>query len=253
MRAGKWTNEDIDCLKKFYAVEGPTYCTKILNRSVKAVMHKAMRLGIATDRGRAKKVLLERDQIEDLIVMFKNNNSIKEICLKTGRSTKVIRRYIKELGLKRIAPRNKKIRYCSRCGKELKHEIRTNYCSAACKSKHNHCEWIALWKGGKIGNHTEQIPGAIRRYLHEKYGGACEECGWNKTNISTGRVPLTVHHIDGNSSNNDESNLQLLCPNCHSLKPNYGSLNKGNGRTKRNLKIQKLNELLKQNKDMLGP
>ena len=38
----------------------------------------------------------------------------------------------------------------------------------------------------------------------------------------------TVNHKDGNKANNKEDNLDLLCPNCHSLTKNYGSLNKGN-------------------------
>ena len=29
---------------------------------------------------------------------------------------------------------------------------------------------------------------------------------------------LDIDHIDGNHSNNDESNLQTLCANCHRLK-----------------------------------
>lgn len=37
---------------------------------------------------------------------------------------------------------------------------------------------------------------------------------------------LQIHHIDGNHYNNEESNLQLLCPNCHSLTPTFGALNK---------------------------
>lgn len=42
----------------------------------------------------------------------------------------------------------------------------------------------------------------------------CEKCqleNWNGLPI-----PLEMHHIDGNSLNNDLSNLQILCPNCHS-------------------------------------
>jgi 5-methylcytosine-specific restriction endonuclease McrA len=35
---------------------------------------------------------------------------------------------------------------------------------------------------------------------------------------------------DGNSENNLEENLRLLCPNCHSLSPNFRNLNKGYGR-----------------------
>jgi len=34
-----------------------------------------------------------------------------------------------------------------------------------------------------------------------------------------------MHHKDGNRSNNKEDNLELLCPNCHSLTDNFGILN----------------------------
>ena len=37
-------------------------------------------------------------------------------------------------------------------------------------------------------------------------------------------------HIDGNSKNNKEENLTLLCPNCHSLTKTYKGANRGNGR-----------------------
>jgi hypothetical protein len=42
-----------------------------------------------------------------------------------------------------------------------------------------------------------------------------------------------LEHKDGNSENHNLNNLELLCPNHHSLTPTYGALNKGNGRTKR--------------------
>ena len=34
-------------------------------------------------------------------------------------------------------------------------------------------------------------------------------------------APLELHHIDGNRSNNDVSNLQILCPNCHAQTDTY--------------------------------
>lgn len=42
----------------------------------------------------------------------------------------------------------------------------------------------------------------------------CEECGFKAKHIAQ----LDVDHIDGNSGNNDPSNLQTLCANCHRLK-----------------------------------
>jgi 5-methylcytosine-specific restriction endonuclease McrA len=48
----------------------------------------------------------------------------------------------------------------------------------------------------------------------------CEMCGienWLGKDIT-----LELHHVDGNRFNNELSNLQILCPNCHSLTPNHG-------------------------------
>lgn len=46
----------------------------------------------------------------------------------------------------------------------------------------------------------------------------CEKC--NNAEWLGGKIPLELHHIDGNRFNNALSNVQLLCPNCHSLEPN---------------------------------
>ena len=72
-----------------------------------------------------------------------------------------------------------------------------------------------------------------KKYLIYKYGNKCMECGWCKVHPKTGNVPIQLEHIDGHSENNSLPNLKLLCPNCHSLTPTYGFLNKGNGRKKR--------------------
>lgn len=61
-------------------------------------------------------------------------------------------------------------------------------------------------------------------------GHQCECCGleyWLDKPI-----PLELHHIDGNSLNNDMDNLQLLCPNCHALTDNYRGRNINNAQKK---------------------
>lgn len=53
----------------------------------------------------------------------------------------------------------------------------------------------------------------------------CECCGiseWNGKYIS-----LQLHHINGIHNDNRLSNLQLLCPNCHSQTENFGTKGKG--------------------------
>lgn len=94
--------------------------------------------------------------------------------------------------------------------------------------------WVKRWKTDKIeggiGITVRSISGHLRRYLLEKFGNKCSECGWNKKHPITGVSPLEIDHIDGNAENNKETNLRLLCPNCHALTPFFKNLNKGNGR-----------------------
>lgn len=55
-------------------------------------------------------------------------------------------------------------------------------------------------------------------------GWKCEKCG--RTEWEGQRIPLCVHHIDGNHINNQIENLQILCPNCHAQTDNYCGRNK---------------------------
>ena len=109
------------------------------------------------------------------------------------------------------------------------------FCSHECQQEYQYNEWVKKWKSGEDAgvNGKYWLSERVRRYMLEKHDYKCEKCGWGERNEYTGRVPLQVHHIDGNCKNNNEENLQLLCPNCHSLTENFGSRNKNapNGRS----------------------
>lgn len=117
---------------------------------------------------------------------------------------------------------------CHNCGKE----VDKKFCSNKCQMEYKYKQFIKEWKEGLQDGIASgyQTSNYIRRYLFEKYDNKCCKCGWSKTNPISGKIPLQVHHIDGNYKNNKEDNLELLCPNCHSLTPNYGALNLGKGR-----------------------
>ena len=54
----------------------------------------------------------------------------------------------------------------------------------------------------------------------------CEICGnfeWQGI-----KLPLELHHKDGNHYNNNLDNLQILCPNCHSIQKGNSGANAGN-------------------------
>ena len=79
----------------------------------------------------------------------------------------------------------------------------------------------SLWsKGEKLKDWSEYTRGVkLKPHLIKERGHKCEECSniqWNNVDI-----PLELHHIDGDRTNNEKENLQLLCPNCHALTHNW--------------------------------
>lgn len=73
-------------------------------------------------------------------------------------------------------------------------------------------------------------------------GHKCENCGLEEWMGKP--IALEVHHEDGDSLNNDISNLKLLCPNCHALTDNYRgkNINKGSKKVSDNELVQSLKD-----------
>ena len=132
----------------------------------------------------------------------------------------------KEIKEKRIRKKIK-IGNCLNCKVEIIRDsgkIIAKYCSVYCQSVF---QMNLRIDSGKASLKT------LKNYLIKNFGNKCMECGWDKVNPVSGRVPIELEHIDGNSENNNLENLKLLCPNCHSLTTTYKALNIGNGRHSR--------------------
>ncbi len=82
------------------------------------------------------------------------------------------------------------------------------------------------WTTGLRLVKTESLKGigSIKsRLLHDR-GASCEDCG---ITVWCGNpIKLELHHVDGNKYNNEEKNLLLLCPNCHSYTVNWKGKNR---------------------------
>lgn len=127
-------------------------------------------------------------------------------------------------------------KYCKYCGSKIK--SKNIYCNQFCQMKFQQKQWEEKWLSGEINGNNENdhwynTPDRIRTYLFNKYNNKCSRCGWGEVNKYTGKIPLEVEHIDGNATNNKEDNLDLLCPNCHSLTETYRGANRGKGKRKK--------------------
>jgi 5-methylcytosine-specific restriction endonuclease McrA len=154
----------------------------------------------------------------NLVSFVKESFSVSQVLLALGYQTKgqyisIVRKYLLDNNIdtchftstgKPTVPM--KVNICLNCNKEFKTEnsARPQYtCSRSCANtyfrtgKHN-----PLWKSGI---------GSYRTNALKFYGSKCMICGID--NIAV----LQVHHKDKNRYNNEVSNLQILCANCHLL------------------------------------
>jgi 5-methylcytosine-specific restriction endonuclease McrA len=101
---------------------------------------------------------------------------------------------------------------CATCGKEVwkpnsqiaRSKTGNMFCSRSCANSLNN----TLFKSG--ANHYAYSGSNYREKALNIYPHKCMVCGYDEDE----RI-LEIHHIDENHSNNEISNLSVLCPNCH--------------------------------------
>lgn len=88
------------------------------------------------------------------------------------------------------------------------------YCSNSCQQMfQRNTTTIPKIERGEVNQ-----PNTLKKYLREVRGNRCEVGGCLPVHLGK-ELRFELHHLDGNSDNNRPSNLQLICPNCHSQLP----------------------------------
>lgn len=123
---------------------------------------------------------------------------------------------------------------CLNCGNTIEHErYNRKYCSNKCqgelraKIRTDEVNTLIENSDFELLGKKASIDRLSKKYLIEKYGEKCMKCGWNEVNEWTEIVPIELNHIDGNPENHKMDNLELVCPNCHSLTEFNKSRGKG--------------------------
>jgi len=120
--------------------------------------------------------------------------------------------------------------YCLNCNKELpsRRNTRNKYCDNHCQQEYQNNQRINDWLYDNKSWGEMKVPNWAKKHLININGRKCSSCdlsSWKDLPIT-----LEVNHIDGDAANNNIKNLELLCPNCHSITDTYKGKNRGNGR-----------------------
>ena len=100
---------------------------------------------------------------------------------------------------------SRKEKPCAVCKKPIMSSLNKITCSRSCSNVNR----AGLkYKGGRPRDKVVSQR-ALKLRLLKIRGKKCERCNYVKYEI------LQVHHKDENRNNNDLSNLELICPNCH--------------------------------------
>ncbi len=200
-----WSEEDIEFLKNNYSLKGSEICSIELKRNKKAVIVKAIRLGIKSDRIRYK---YSKEMLEPIV---KTSKSIREVLTRmglraAGGNYQVINKYIKQ--------------YCLDINHFKEHENeRIKIFSELSSNKKIPLE-LCLIEDSKYDRSD------LKRRLYSEglKKRECELCGqgeeWKGKKMS-----LILDHKNGIHNDNRFNNLRIVCPNCNATLDTHAGKN----------------------------
>lgn len=108
-------------------------------------------------------------------------------------------------------------KYCSRDCRLKSPAIKSEYVCSLCQKKYEYLTKRPSKKRricSNCINKNNKLRNAEYTFFHKRklinQRGQCEKCGLKEIHI------LGIHHLDRNRNNNENGNLMVLCPNCHS-------------------------------------
>lgn len=130
------------------------------------------------------------DKKEEILEHIKNNGCKSELCRRFKCKPETLNYYLKKMNIEYAGNPSRKGIKSGEGYLPALHYIENNICINASKLR------------GKL----------IRDGLKE---AKCEICGLTEWNGY--KIPLELHHKNGNHYDNSLDNLQILCPTCHAL------------------------------------
>lgn len=132
-----------------------------------------------------------------------------KFCSKKCANSRIISKEHKEKLVARFT-KNKITRNCLTCNKQITTTEKRNrrYCNSRCSDM---SKMLDVERRSKVTT-IWSMSSRTRCKILKRMGKGCCRCGWNE-------APCDLHHVKGRkiSNPNEDTNLTLLCPNCHRL------------------------------------
>jgi hypothetical protein len=188
----KWEDYEDDILKQNYSRIGPTGCSKLINRTIRACQLRAKKLKIKYS------ITKEHYEYGNLKNIVSNSNSYSECLKKMNLSTRpgnytTLKKYI---NLYKI---NIEHFYKNKIDGLI------NYTSNIKKDIYDILVEKSTYSTSKLKD---------RLYKEKIKNRCCELCGQNEEWMGK-KMSLILDHINGINDDNRIENLRIVCPNCN--------------------------------------
>ena len=201
----KWEEYEDDILKKNYSKIGPSGCSKLINRTIRACQLRAKKLKIKYE---VTKEYYKYDNLKDIV---SNSFSYSDCLIKMNLSTRpgnytTLKKYINlyEINIEHF--------YKNQIGGL------SNYVSNIKKDINDILVENSTYSTSKLKG---------RLYKEGLKNRCCELCGQTEEWMGK-KMSLILDHINGINNDNRIENLRIVCPNCNATLETHCRGNKKN-------------------------